>query len=606
MAAQTSQGILELVDKISSPMKTVMTNTTTASHGVEKLGSGLNGIAGKMGSIASMPGKILGTLGIGFGMFQFVSMMEKGIEKAHQLHEAEALVKAGLISTGGAAGMSYQAIEENVKKISSAANFSKAELMNMQSLLVTFPNITKDTFGTASQAITDMSAKMHTDLSSSAIQVGKALQDPVLGVTALRRVGVNFNKEQTDVIKNLVANGNIAEAQTKILTELNHEFGGSAKAAFDANPLARYNKAIGGIQVQMGTAVIKIQEMLGPALLTVATFLKDVFTKVADNMQPIMNAIEPIWVTISTVFQTAWSYVSAFLGEIGGVIGFLTGTKTSGDGVVDTMRTIGSVLEYLSYPIKALGDMLVFMIDKFGFVGIGYGIITAGQWLWNAALAANPIGLVIAGVAVLVGTIMYAWDKFGVFRGGIMATWETIKGFGNIIKEYVIDRIQGILSGFGGIAKAIGQLFSKDYKGAWATAKQASADLLGITADQNVLKNASEVGKKIGSAYQLGVSEVATNDKKKAAADAAKKKDTDLSKGGVSPIIQPTNLGGGGSGKGGLSGSGGGVGGVKTINQKIDIKNYFTVSGGADVEAIAATVVRAINDRLRDATVALQ
>jgi len=269
------------------------------------------------------------------------------------------------------------------------------------------------------------------------------------------------------------------------------------------------------------------------------------------------------------------------------------------------MRTIGAVLEYLSYPIKALGDMLIFVIDKFGWVAIGYGIITAAQWLWNIAMDANPIGLVIAGVALLVGTIMYAWDKFGVFRGGIMATWETIKGFGNVIKEYVVDRIQGILSGLGGLAKAIGQLFKGNFKEAWETAKQAGADLVGITAGQNAIKNSIEAGKKIGQAYQKGVSEVAAIDKKKEASEAKKKKDTDLSKDGTSPIIKPTGLGGG-SGTAGLSGSGSGVSGVKSITQKIDIKNYFTVSEGSNVEAIAERVVRVINDRLRDATVALQ
>ena len=586
-------------------MKNVVTHSVNAAKGVEKVGTEVNGLAGKMNGIANLPGKILGGLGIGFGMFQFISMMDKGIEKAHELHAAEAQIEAGLKSTGYAAGMTMQSIGDIAKQISSNSKLSRTDLLSMQSILVTFPDITSKTFGTASQAIADMSVRMKQDLSSTAVQVGKALQDPERGITALRRVGVNFNKEQTEVIKNLVANGKKAEAQTLILKELNTEFGGSAKAAFDADPLARYNKAVGGIQLQMGEAVVGIQKVLAPGLESIALFMKDIFTRIGENMQPVMTAIAPIWDTISLVFKTAWNYISEFLGEVGGVLEFLTGTKSTGDGVVDTMRTIGAVLEYLSYPIKALGDMLVFVIDKFGFVAIGYGIITAAQWLWNIAMDANPIGLVIAGVALLVGTIMYAWDKFGVFRGGIMATWETIKGFGNIIKEYVVDRIKGILSGLGGLAKAIGQLFSGNFKEAWATAKQAGADLLGVTADQNAIKNAAAAGKKIGSAYQKGVSEVDAIDKKKAAdTEAKKKKDTDLSKDKTSPIIQPTALGSGG--KGGLSGSGGGVGGVKSITQRIDIKNYFTVSEGSDVEAIAERVVRVINDRLRDATVALQ
>jgi len=606
MSAQTTSWILELVDHISSPMKNVVGNSINAAKGVEKVGAELNGLQSKMSGIANMPGKILGALGIGFGMFQFVSMMDKGIEKAHELHAAEAQIEAGLKSTGYAAGMTMKSIEDVAKGISSQSKYGRTDLLSMQSILVTFPGITSKTFGVASQAIADMSTRMKQDLSSTAVQVGKALQDPVQGITALRRVGVNFDGEQKKIIKDLVANGHKAAAQTLILTELNKEFGGSAKAAFDADPLSRYNKNVGAIQLQMGSAVVYLQQMMAPALENVSGFMKDIFTKIADNIQPVMTAIAPIWDTISLVFKTAWSYISAFLGEVGGVIGFLTGTKSTGDGVADTMRTIGSVLEYLSYPVKALGDMLVFLIDKFGFVGIGYGIITAGQWLWNVAMDANPIGLIIGGVALLVGTIMYAFDKFGAFRGGIYATWEALKGFGNIIKEYVIDRIQGVLSGLGGLMKAMVQMFHKDFNGAWETAKKAGMDLTGISAGQKAIENAKNAGKKIGSAYQQGVSEVAANDKKKAESDKTKKKDTDLSKGGTSPFIQPAGLGTSGTGtKGGLSGSGGGVGGVKTINQKIDIKNYFTMNGGGDVQSIAETVVRAINDRLRDATVAL-
>ena len=602
MSAQTTSWILELVDHISSPMKNVVNNSTHAAKGVEKVGTELNSLQGKMSGISNMPGKILGALGIGFGMFQFVAMMDKGIEKAHELHAAEAQLQ-NTMQNMGYSNADYEKAVKNSKDLASGMKYSSINVMELQSQLRLVGNIGESEMTRMTMASANMAAKFGMGLTEAGNSIAKAVNNPEM----LRRLGMQLKIDPAiqKHLQDLAKGGHEAQARLELLNIVEQKVGGAAKAAFDADPLARYNKTVGAIQVQMGEAVIGIQKIIAPGLEKVADFMKDIFTKVANNMEPVMNAITPIWDTISMVFKEAWTYISAFLGQVGGVIEFLTGTKSTGDGVVDTMRTIGSVLEYLSYPIKALGDMLVFVIDKFGFLAIGYGIITAAQWLWNIAMDANPLGLIIGGVAVLVGTIMYAWDKFGVFRGGIMATWETIKGFGNILKEYVIDRVMGIINGFGSIAKAIGQLFNKDYKGAWATAKQAGSDLFGITADENALKNAGEVGKRIGSAYQKGVSEVAANDKKKADDTAvAKKKDTDLGK-GFSPAIKPTDLDGGGSGKGGLSGSGGGVGGVKTITQKIDIKNYFTVTGG-NVEEIAERVVRVINDRLRDATVALQ
>jgi len=602
MSAQTTTWILDLVDHLSSPMKNVVNNSNEASKGVEKVEKEVNSLHKTMGSVGNM----LGAFGIGLGIYQVFDYLKKTTESAGDLLTAEAEVKAGLESTKNAAGVTFDAIEKVNNGLFHASNFSRAQLMDMQSILVTFPAITSKSYGTASQAMADMAERMHQGLKETAIQVGKALQDPVKGAMALHRVGVNLSADQMSSIKQMVASGNKLGAQQLIMTELNTEFAGSAKAAYDTKPLMGFKKTMEDVGDLIGNGIINVEKFITPTMNSIGNYIESVVIKIGDNIQPIFNAIAPIWNTISLVFQTAWNYISEFLSEVGGVIDFLTGTKTTGDGVVDTMRTIGSVLEYISYPIKALGDMLVFLIDKFGWVAIGYGVITAAQWLWNVAMDANPIGLIIGGVALLVGTIMYAWDKFGVFRGGIMATWETLKGFGNIINEYVIDRVEGLISGLGGIAKAIGQLFHKDFKGAWETAKQAGMDLTGITAGQKAIENAKNAGKSIGSAYQQGVSEVAANDKKKAEADKTKKKDTDLSKGGISPIIKPTGLGSSGSGKGGLSGSGGGVGGVKTINQKIEIKNYFSVSGGGDVEGIAEKVVRAINDRLRDATVVLE
>ena len=73
----------------------------------------------------------------------------------------------------------------------------------------------------------DMSVALGQDATQSAIQLGKALNDPVKGVTALRRVGVSFTAAQIKQIKTLVATGKTLQAQKLILRELNQEFGGS-------------------------------------------------------------------------------------------------------------------------------------------------------------------------------------------------------------------------------------------------------------------------------------------------------------------------------------------------------------------------------------------
>ena len=68
------------------------------------------------------------------------------------------------------------------------------------------------------------------------MQLGKALNDPVGGMTALRKAGVQLSEEQQNAVKAFVEQGNVMEAQKVILGELNKEFGGSAEALGNSIP----------------------------------------------------------------------------------------------------------------------------------------------------------------------------------------------------------------------------------------------------------------------------------------------------------------------------------------------------------------------------------
>jgi hypothetical protein len=88
------------------------------------------------------------------------------------------------------------------------------------------------------------------------------------------------------------------------------------------------------------------------------------------------------------------------------------------------------------------------------------GVATAAQWLWNAALTANPIGLVVAGVALLIGGLVLAYAKVGPFRDAI----DGAMGFAKDIIGDVADAIEGMVD------------WIKQADGPWDAIKQA-ADL---------------------------------------------------------------------------------------------------------------------------------
>ncbi|MDR0364243.1 MAG: phage tail tape measure protein [Bacteroidales bacterium] len=165
--------------------------------------------------------------------------------------------------------------------------------------------------------------------------------------------------------------------------------------------------------------------------------------------------------------------------------------------IINYSDIIGGALLGLGVAWAALNAQLI--AGKIAWLGvkIASAAATAAQWLFNVAAGANPIGLIVMAVAALIGGLVMAYKKFDKFRAIIQGSWEVIKGFGNILKEFVVDRIKGIISGIGAIGNAIGKLFKGDFKGAWNSAKQGVMDLSGI----NAAKNAAENSKGLKDAF---------------------------------------------------------------------------------------------------------
>ena len=155
------------------------------------------------------------------------------IKNSIEAEKVQAQLNATLKSTKGAAGLAIGELNKMADALQRVTTFDDESIGKVQALLLTFTKIGRDVFPMATEAVLNLSTAMGTDLNSAALQVGKALQDPVKGITALARAGVQFSKDQKDLIKSLVETGRSAEAQRIILRELETQMGGSARAAAD-------------------------------------------------------------------------------------------------------------------------------------------------------------------------------------------------------------------------------------------------------------------------------------------------------------------------------------------------------------------------------------
>lgn len=224
----------------------------------------LNAVLGNTSKTAKSTGSAFSGLGstlmgLGLSYLTIKNGIIDSIKAWDEQEEAVALLNATLESTGGVAGVTTKMATDLASSLQLVTKYADEDTIAMEGVLLTFTKITKDIFPETVGLVQDISTRMGQDLKSSAVQVGKALQDPILGMTALRRIGVNFNETDKETVKRLVESGKQMEAQKYILKELKNEFGGAAKAAGETfgGKLTILKNQFGEIQETMGHSLVE-------------------------------------------------------------------------------------------------------------------------------------------------------------------------------------------------------------------------------------------------------------------------------------------------------------------------------------------------------------
>ncbi|TPE52590.1 phage tail length tape measure family protein [Amaricoccus solimangrovi] len=183
--------------------------------------------------------------------------------------QAQTKVETAIRSTGGAAGYTAEQLFRMASGLQNATRFGdEAILGDVTAQLLTFTNISGEVFARSQKAVLDMSTLLGSDLKGSAIMVGKALNDPIAGVSALGEAGIQFSADQKEVIKQLVATGRIATAQGMILAKLEKQFGGQAEAAARSGLgfLDQFRNAWGDLKEIVGGNLVDLARPLVGAL----------------------------------------------------------------------------------------------------------------------------------------------------------------------------------------------------------------------------------------------------------------------------------------------------------------------------------------------------
>jgi hypothetical protein len=330
-----------------------------------------------------------------FELFAFEKVVEfigEASSAFAENREASAQLAATIESTNNAMGLSSEALEEQSKALAKNSMYEDDAITRTQALLGTFTKVKGVIFTDAIPAIVNMSAKLKTDLQSSALQVGKALNDPIAGITALKRAGVSFTESQKNTIKSLVDTGQEAKAQQMILAELNTEFGGSAQAARDAaTPFARFKHDIHPVVEEIGELVVQLQEKLVPVLEVAVQYTSEFVKWIKENKE----VLKVVAVAVSGAAAAWLIYESA---------------------------------------VKA---------------------VAIAQTILNLIMEANPIFMIITAIGLAVAVVYQAYQQFEGFRKALNATWEVIKGLGKAIWDDMIAPFEILYHTVNGVWDAI-------------------------------------------------------------------------------------------------------------------------------------------------------
>lgn len=205
---------------------------------MEGLTKGATAIQGPMGGVASRLSVVnslfrsgaLHVAGFAAGIAGLTAVGYKSIKVFDEYQRGQLRTEALLRATGQAAGLTSEQLQEQAEQVALSTLASVGGIVEAQNVLMTFKTVSGDTFRQAISLSQDMAAVFGGSAKDKALQLGKALEDPIQGINALRRSGVSFTQQQKDQIRTMTEAGNVAGAQEIILSQLAAQVGGAGAA----------------------------------------------------------------------------------------------------------------------------------------------------------------------------------------------------------------------------------------------------------------------------------------------------------------------------------------------------------------------------------------
>lgn len=358
------------------------------------------------------------------------------LKSAAEAGQGQAQMAAMLKSTEGVSGHTAESLNGLAAELQKVSTFEDDAIVQGTNLLGTFTKIRNeagagnDVFDQTTKAMLNVSAAMGKDLQSSAIMVGKALNDPIKGATALGRAGVQLTESQKKQIESAVKQGRTMDAQKIILAELETQFGGVAEAQAKT-PWGKSQQAANA----MGNALESLGNVLAPIVAKLSGWLSSI-SGWLDGLSPGMKK-----------FVVGLLAVVAAVGPL-----LIVGAK-----LVMAFNTIKTAMAGLN---------LAFMANPFVLLGLAIvALVVVVVKNWDTIKR-----VLLAGLKALVGFFTGAWDRI---KSVTRAVWNGIKAFLSGVWNALAGAAKAVWNGILGYFRWVLNLYKTIFTKAWEAIKGA-------------------------------------------------------------------------------------------------------------------------------------
>ena len=200
-------------NKLSAASKGATKSLAATSTAAKGLGTALRNSIAPIVAIGTAFSVLNGSIGTFLARERDIAILTQGLENL------------------GAGAHTLRELQEVADRFGKTTLFNQEDFTRGFNLLTSFRNIGVDSYERVAQAAADIAQVNQVDVSTSFMQLAKALQDPERNLSNLNRSGIAFTKQQTEVIKQLMKTNRVAEAHTMILDIVDESYNQLAQAA---------------------------------------------------------------------------------------------------------------------------------------------------------------------------------------------------------------------------------------------------------------------------------------------------------------------------------------------------------------------------------------